>query len=176
MRCKRAEHRAVSLRKGETPMKRILITIVLLVAAVAALAAPPRRGAAPGERGAGPRQGQRGPGEVLPPQLLAELLDLTDAQQTQLTALRETQRAAIEPLREQQQANREALEAAVEAGNAQRAGELLIANRGIATQIKAAHDAFKASFEAILTADQKAKFAVFEEIAELRRERRGPRG
>lgn len=35
-------------------------------------------------------------------------------------------------------------------------------------QIKAAHDAFKASFEAMLTADQKAKFALYQELVERR--------
>ena len=129
-------------------------------------------GGPPPQDAEGPRPG--GPGGELPPALLAEFLDLTEAQIAQVQSLRDTLRATVEPLHETQRANQEQLRAAVEAGDAAKAGALLVANHGIAQQIKAAHDAFRTSFEGILTSEQKAKFAVYQELLELRRDR-GPR-
>ncbi len=146
-------------------MKRILIAILTLTLAGAALAAPGgRRPAGPG----GP-QGQRGPGgQFLSPQLIAEFLNLTEAQKTQARTLHESQRATIQPLRDQVRANRAAVRDAVDAGNAQQAGQLLIAGKAIRDQIKAAHDTFATQFEAMLTAEQKAKWAVIKELRDLR--------
>ena len=56
-------------------MKRISITI-LIVTLVAAVAIAAPRG---GRRGPGPQQ-ERSRGEILPPQLFAEFLGLTEAQ------------------------------------------------------------------------------------------------
>jgi Spy/CpxP family protein refolding chaperone len=81
-------------------------------------------------------------------------------------------RTTIEPLREQQKANHEAIRAAVEAGNAAQAGQLLITNHNLGQQIKAAHDTFQTAFEALLTAEQKAKWDVYQEIVEIRRQPR----
>lgn len=153
-------------------MKRILIFTLTLIIAIAAVAAPQqRRGPGPGpgaqERGdGGPGRGPRGGG--LSPEALADFLDLTEAQIAQADALRETQRAAIEPLREQMRANREALEAAIASGNAQQIGEATLAGKAIRDQIKAAHDAFETSFAALLTASQKAKWDVYQELASMR--------
>jgi Spy/CpxP family protein refolding chaperone len=165
-------------------MKRIALTLALtLIVATAAVAAPQHRGAGPGGPGApgGPGSPQQGMqaghargGEILPPALLAEFLGLTEAQIASIQTLRESQRATIQPLVEQQRANREQIRAAVEAGDAAKAGALLVANHQIAQQIKAARDAFRTSVEALLTAEQKAKFAIYQEIQELRRSR-GPR-
>lgn len=152
-------------------MKRISIPILLItLIAVAAVAAPgPGRGPGGGP-GPGAPQGQhQGPGEILPPPLLAEFLGLTEAQIAQIQPLRETLRATVEPLAEQLRANQEQLRAAVDAGNAAEAGQLLIANHGIGQQIRAAHDTFQAAFEALLTSEQKAKWDVYQEISELRR-------
>ena len=102
------------------------------------------------------RPGRGGRGELLPPQALNEFLDLTEAQIAAVQPLRETLRATLEPLRDQVREN----------------GEF---NPAVAQQIKAAHDAFKASFEALLTPEQKAKLAIYDEIKELRRGPRGPR-
>ncbi len=166
-------------------MKRMLVFTLTLIVAIAAVAAPPQRrgpeGAGPqGQRGPGPGGGPRGAG--LSPEALADFLDLTEAQIAQADALRKTQRAAIEPLREQMQANREALEAAIAAGNAQQIGEVTLANKALRDQVKAAHDAFETSFEALLTASQKAKWDVYQELAAMRGSRpddgpsrRGPR-
>ncbi|MGZ5441071.1 MAG: Spy/CpxP family protein refolding chaperone [Thermoanaerobaculia bacterium] len=154
-------------------MKRISIPILLLtLIAVAAVAAPgPGRGpgGGPGAGPGGPQGQQQGPGEILPPPLLAEFLGLTEAQIAQIQPLRGTLRATVEPLAEQQRANQEQLRAAVDAGNAAQAGQLLITNHGLGQQIRAAHDTFKAAFEALLTSEQKAKWDVYQEISELRR-------
>ncbi|HEX2059851.1 MAG TPA: Spy/CpxP family protein refolding chaperone [Thermoanaerobaculia bacterium] len=153
-------------------MKRTLIAALILIVAVAAIAAPPQR---PGRAGGG-AGGPGGPAEGgLPPQLLARFLDLSEAQITQAQALRETLQTTVEPLREQTRANHEEIEAALAAGDSAKAGQLMLANYNLRAQIKAAHDSYKASFEAMLTAEQKAKFAVYQELVELRREGRGPR-
>jgi Spy/CpxP family protein refolding chaperone len=150
-------------------MKRTLIAILTLALATAAFAGPGQRPQA-GPGGPGNPQGQRGPGgALLSPQLIAEFLNLSDAQKSQAQALHESQRTAIEPLREQLRANRQAIGTAVDAGNAQQAGQLLIAGKAIRDQIKAAHDTFATQFEAMLTAEQKAKWAVVKELMELRR-------
>jgi Spy/CpxP family protein refolding chaperone len=148
-------------------MKRISIFLVITLIAVTAIAAP-GRGRGPG----GPQGPQQGPGEILPPPLIAEFLGLTEAQIAQIQPLRETMRTTVEPLREQQKANQEQLRAAVEAGNAAQAGQLLVTNYTLGQQIKAARDAFETAFEALLTSEQKAKWDVYQEIAELRREPR----
>jgi Spy/CpxP family protein refolding chaperone len=162
-------------------MKRITMTILILaMAAVTAVASPPQggmgMGGPPPQNGQGPGSGPRGGGE-LAPAMLAQFLGLTEAQIAQVQALRETLRSTVEPLVETQKANREQLQAAVAAGDAAKAGALAVANYQIGQQIKAARDTFRTGFEALLTAEQKAKFAVYQELMELRRgHRRGPRG
>ncbi|HYH08801.1 MAG TPA: Spy/CpxP family protein refolding chaperone [Thermoanaerobaculia bacterium] len=144
-------------------MKRTLITsLALTLVATLAIAAPPRRP----DAGPGPAPGGR---EGLPPQVLAEFLALSDAQIAQAQALRETLQSTAQPLHEQLRANHEEIEAAVAAGDAAKAGQLLIAGAALRAQLKAAHDTFRNGFTAILTAEQKAKFAVYEELKELRR-------
>ena len=155
-------------------MKRTLILILTLLMTVSIFAAPPRRGAGPGS----PQNAQGGPGgpgggrgEVLSPGALADFLDLDESQIASIETLRETLRSAIEPLREQQRANREAIKTALEAGNAQAAGQAMLANHNLREQMKAARDSFETSFEALLTASQKAKWDVYQEIVELRHSR-----
>ncbi|HEY0140934.1 MAG TPA: Spy/CpxP family protein refolding chaperone [Thermoanaerobaculia bacterium] len=150
-------------------MKRISVIALITILAVAAIAAPPPgRGPAPAGPG-GPAPQHGGPGELLPPRALAELLDLTEAQKSSLETLRSTLQSAVEPLRDQQRTNHEQIESALAAGDAAKAGQLLLANYGLAQQIHAAHETFRAGFEALLTSDQKAKLAVYQEILELRR-------
>ena len=149
-------------------MKRTLIAILILLAATVAFAAPQgRRMQGPGPRG----------GALLPPPAFAEFLGLSAAQTEQVRTLRETERATVQPLAAQVRANQQQIEDALAAGNSARAGELVLANYKLRAQIKAAHDSFRTAFEALLDAGQKAKFAVYEEIVELRREARqqGPR-
>jgi Spy/CpxP family protein refolding chaperone len=149
-------------------MKRISILALITLIAVAAFAAPGRRPANAGPGGPG---GQHGPREILPPPLLAQFLGLTEAQIAQIQPLRETLRTTVEPLREHQRANQEQIRAAVDSGNAAKAGELLVANHALREQMKAAHDTFETSFAAMLTPAQKAKWDVYREISHLRRER-----
>jgi len=164
-------------------MKRTLTTLFTLTIAIAAFAQPrPGRNAgAPGAGGPPPGGGMRRPGGpgpgrgVLPPAALAKFLSLSDAQQTQAQALHETLEATVKPLFEEQRANHEAVKAAIDAGDTTAAAKAMVEVDRVRDQIKAAHDAFKASFTAILTADQKAKFAVLDEIETLRRDARPPR-
>lgn len=139
-------------------MKRILILMLTLMIAASAFAVPHRRPH-------GARDGSR----------MAELLDLTDEQKSQAKALRLNQRATIQPLREKIRGNREQIEDALAAGNSAKAGELMLASYNLRQQIKAAHESFKTSFAALLTPAQKEKWSVFEEMRQLRRERRGRR-
>ena len=148
-------------------MKRILVLILIMTVAIAAVAAPPRRGAGPGA--------QRGPGggrAVLPPQAIADFLALSEAQSDQLKSLRESMKTTTEPLREQQRANREAMQAALEAGDTAKAGEIAMAGHKVRQQIKAAHDTFQTSFAALLTPEQKEKWDVYQQIVKLRRPER----
>jgi Spy/CpxP family protein refolding chaperone len=159
------------VEKEKNMFRRALIPLVALAFTAAVSAAPPR-GAAPA---APPSQAQHaraavGPGELLSPEDLATLLALTDTQKTQIQTLRDAVRTTVEPLREQQRANNEKLRAAVEAGNAAEAGALLIANKTLADQIRTAHESFATAFNALLTPAQQAKFAVYREIVELRRD------
>jgi Spy/CpxP family protein refolding chaperone len=151
-------------------MKRTLITIlVLTMISAAAVAAP--RGGRPGPGGPPPQNARGGD---MPPGVFAEFLGLTEAQTAQIESLRETMRATTAPLHEQLEANHEEMRAAVEAGDAAKAGALAVAGHQLAEQIKSARDTFRAGVEGVLTAEQKAKFAVYQELVELRRER-GPR-
>jgi len=126
-------------------MKRIAIVVLSLIVAVAAIAKPSRRGN------------------------LSEILDLTTEQQEQLKALRETLRTTVEPLREQKRELREQIDAAVDAGNAQQAGQLVISERALREQFKAAHESFETSFEQILTPEQKQKWDTHKETRTPRR-------
>jgi Spy/CpxP family protein refolding chaperone len=137
-------------------MKRTLIAALILTTTIAATASPRQRRPSP------ERMRER----------VADVLSLTDAQKSQAESLRLTMRATIEPLRAQLRNNREAVKTAVDAGNAQQAGQLLVANKSVREQIKAAHESFQTQFAAILTAEQKAKWSVLQELRESRRDQR----
>lgn len=143
-------------------MKRILITTLTLMLAAAAVAAPPGRRA----------EGQRGGRAMARPERLAAVLHLTESQRTSVRALAETMNATMQPLLEERRANREALKAAVEAGNAAKAGELAIANHNLRNEFKAARESFHNSVAALLTAEQKAKWEMARELRQSRRHRR----
>jgi Spy/CpxP family protein refolding chaperone len=83
---------------------------------------------------------------------------LTDAQKSQIAALRDSRRAAIEPLRARLRANRAEIREAVAAGNSAKAGELLVASHELRRQIRTARQSFRTSFEALLTPEQKTKW------------------
>jgi len=143
-------------------MKRILIPTLTLMLTVAAVAAPP------GRRGDGPRGDRR----MARPARLAELLDLTESQRTSVRALRETLKAKMQPLIEQRRANREALKAALDAGDAAKAGELALANHKLRSQFRTARESFKTSVAALLTPEQNTKWEIAREMREKRRPRR----
>lgn len=151
-------------------MKRTLIALLVLTIATTAFAAP---GRGPGGPGAdrGPEGSGPGPQALLSPPALAEFLGLSEAQIAQVQSLREQLEATARPLAEQQRANQQAIEEALAAGNAARVGELMLANYNLRSQMTAAHDAFKAGFEGVLTAAQQSKWAVYNEIVELRGQR-----
>lgn len=111
--------------------------------------------------------------DAVNPRIAAEFLDLTDAQKSQAQSLRLSMRATIEPLRAQLRNNREAVKAAVDAGNAQQAGQLLISGKAVREQIKAAHENFESQFVALLNAEQKSKWATLQELRKARRDARG---
>ncbi|HJQ40364.1 MAG TPA: Spy/CpxP family protein refolding chaperone [Thermoanaerobaculia bacterium] len=131
-------------------MKRTVMFLLILLTAVVAFAAP--------------QHGRT----ILPPPAMAEFLSLNEQQSDQMKSLRETLQSTVEPLREQIRANRDALEAALAAGDSAKAGEIATANYAIRNQIKAAADSFQTSFAALLTPEQKAKWSVYQEIAQLR--------
>lgn len=123
--------------------------------------------------GPGMGQGMGFGGDFLHPQLLIEFLDLTEAQQAQISTLRESFRATVAPIHEQIAANRAKIEDAVAAGDAAAAGALLIQNRDLQAEVKAAREAFSASVLALLTDAQKAKWEIYQELVDLMG--RGPR-
>ncbi|MFZ2492058.1 MAG: hypothetical protein WA208_11285 [Thermoanaerobaculia bacterium] len=110
-------------------------------------------------------------GQLLGPAMIAEFLDLSAAQIEQVKALQAKLGETLKPFHEEQRANGEALKAAVDAGDALKAGQALIAGKAIREKIKAAIDAHKAAFATLLTAPQKAKWDVYQEIQALRAKR-----
>lgn len=138
-------------------MKRTLIAALILTFTAAAMAAPP------GGRGG---RGMRQPGR------LADLLDLTESQRASVQALRDAMKSKMQPLIEERRANREALKAALDAGDAAKAGELAVANHNLRRQFRAAHESFQTSVAALLTPAQRAKWEVARELREMRQTRR----
>jgi Spy/CpxP family protein refolding chaperone len=149
-------------------MKKTLVTLLALALGVSAFAAAPPHRQAPGQ-GQGQAEGERQGGDVLPPRALAAFLGLTEAQVEQTQAIRESMRTAIEPLREQIHVNRDLMQAALEAGDAAKAGQLALANFDLRKQIEAARESADTQFQALLTAEQKAKWDVYQQILEARR-------
>jgi Spy/CpxP family protein refolding chaperone len=143
-------------------MKRIALTLTLVLAfATAAFAQPgPPPGAPPHPAG----------------DPLATYLNLTADQKAAWEAAHEAFEAATQPLFEKQRAAHEQLGALLESksNDACGIGAQMIAIRAIGDQIKAAHDAFEAKRESVLTADQKVKLEAFEAAAQFLRDREGP--
>lgn len=147
--------------------RRILFTVSAALVVLAAVAVAQEAGAGRLARG----QGRFGDGMR---QRAAVILDLSDAQKAEWARIEAATRAKIEPLAAQQRANRAALQAemARETADARRVGELMIANREIREQMRAAREQTRLQFDAILTPEQKAKH---DELRALREERRGRR-
>ena len=141
------------------------LALSLLLAAALPLAAQPRGN---GPNGGGPPGPGNGPGPGGPPpvmgapspeEVLKDVLGLSDAQLTQLHTLLDSRRTAGEALRTQLENAHKALHDAVEATTPDPAavGNAVLAVRGLEKQLQTAGDSFKTAFEALLTADQKAK-------------------
>jgi Spy/CpxP family protein refolding chaperone len=151
-------------------MKRTLALMTLLLATTLFADQPPKqRPPAPPPQANGPKAGPAD--ELLSPPQMAIFLNLSDAQKASLQQINESAQAIVRPLAEQARANEDAIETAVKAGDAAKAGQLLVANYAIGQQIKAALDAAKTASDAVLTAEQKAKLAIYREIIELQHQR-----
>jgi Spy/CpxP family protein refolding chaperone len=106
---------------------------------------------------------------------LVAYLNLTADQKAAWDAARKEFDTAAQPLFDKQRDADEALHTALDAKSADACsiGTQMLAIRAIGDQIHAAHDALEAKLEAMLTADQKAKYEAFEAAAQLLR---GPEG
>ncbi|MEW6366157.1 MAG: Spy/CpxP family protein refolding chaperone [Acidobacteriota bacterium] len=111
-----------------------------------------------------------GPGDHMV-ELLTRVLSLTEKQQSAWKQIRTQTEKTIDPLATQLRGIHESIRTKLESGNAEPAdvGQLMIDAHSIEAQIRSATDAGKESFAAILTEDQRAKLALFEEIMELMR-------
>jgi Spy/CpxP family protein refolding chaperone len=147
-------------------MKKLVLT--LLLAATLPLAAQRGPGGPPpgGPNGAGPG-GPPAAGPQQPPdEALKDVLGLTDAQLAQLHTLLDSRRTAAEALRAQIEAAQKAVHDAVEAATPDPTaiGNAILALQNLQKQVQSANESFKASFTAILTADQKAKYDAIEAL------------
>ena len=140
-------------------MKRAIILLTVLTAMAVTAAAQP--GPPPP-----PRRGD----------VLADYLQLNDAQKSAWKSARSDFEAAVKPLHDQQRAAHEQIEQLMSGANPDPAavGKLMVSIKAIGDQIKAAHDALETKLGATLTTEQKAKFQAFEAAREFLQQR-GPR-
>lgn len=96
---------------------------------------------------------------------LATALNLTADQQTQVKALHEQLKAQMTPLMAQSKQQHEELKSLMNGTNpdANEVGQKTLAANQTQGQIKALHESFKTKLVALLTPDQKAKFAQMEQ-------------
>lgn len=96
---------------------------------------------------------------------LAAALNLTADQQTQVKALHAQLKAQMTPLMAQSRQQHQELKSLMNGTNpdATEIGQKTLAANQTEGQIKALHENFKAKFTALLTADQKTKFAQMEQ-------------
>jgi Spy/CpxP family protein refolding chaperone len=155
--------------RKELHMKRI-IAIASIVLLTAAAGAQLRRGPGPmGGPMGGPMAGPGGPGGN---PALAEYLSLTTEQKAAWETIQSDLRTSGQALHEQERSLADQLESATEATAI---GNLVLQLRAIGTKLEAARASADARFSALLTADQKAKFAAFQAASEFLH-RRGPGG
>jgi len=121
----------------------------------------------------GPPGGPGGPGPNN--SALADYLALTSQQKASWETIQSDFRASAESLHTQEHALAEQLQTALEGNDATAIGTLMLQIRGIHEQIHAAKDASDAKFAALLTSDQKVKFAAFQAAVEFLQQR-GPGG
>ncbi|MCB1054504.1 MAG: Spy/CpxP family protein refolding chaperone [Acidobacteria bacterium] len=109
---------------------------------------------------------------------LADALDLTEDQQAAWKTLRDDLQATITPLAEQAQEQHTQLRDLLDAGttDAQVVGELVLSTHAIGQKIQAARDATEASFRALLTSEQLAKYDELQTRRDEHGSRHGHRG
>jgi Spy/CpxP family protein refolding chaperone len=109
---------------------------------------------------------------------LARHLELTEEQRTQAQAIHEATRDQVQPIRERSMELHGELRELLEqpAPDAAAVGTLVIAVHANRDQIRQLHEEARASFEAILTAEQLAKLGELEARRDERRGGRGERG
>ena len=129
-------------------MKRIIIPVLILVAvaAVAVAQMPPR---------------EMPSREII--DRAANFVGLTADQRAQWEAMHKELAASLQPLFDQRRTAHHNLESLLEAtpADACAIGNAAIAAHSVDAQLKAAHDAFKAKAESILTPEQKTKLEAF---------------
>lgn len=96
---------------------------------------------------------------------MAEKLGLTEDQKEAAKKVHEEARTRSEPLMEQHHEQMEEIHSLLDAGtaNATEIGEKMIAAHATGKQLRAVHEETKASFAALLTAEQRAKLDEMEE-------------
>lgn len=140
-------------------MKRISIATLAIVILMTTSAFA--QGRPPG----GPGPGPGGPGPNNSP--LADYLALTTEQKTAWESIQTEFRAAAETLHSQERTLAEQLRVALDGTDATTIGTLMLQIRAIHGQIGTAKQAADAKFAALLTADQKVKFAAFQAAVEF---------
>ena len=129
-----------------------MIAVVVLALAGAAVAGGPHF-----KRAGGPHMVfEHGGGHMA---RMAEKLDLTEDQKEAAKKLHEEAMTRAEPLMEQHHQQMEEIHSLLDAGTATATeiGEKMIAAHATGKQLRAVHDETKASFTALLTAEQRAK-------------------
>jgi Spy/CpxP family protein refolding chaperone len=131
-----------------------LIAAIIAVLAVTTIAFAAGPGFGP--RHPGDRDGWRG---AAMKQRVATILDLSEAQLSQWNAIQTATHEKMDPLAAQRRANAAALRAEMtgEQPSSTRVGDLMIANRQIAEQMRELREQSRAQFEAILTPEQKTR-------------------
>jgi hypothetical protein len=106
-----------------------------------------------------------------------EALALSDSQKASLEALRQEFASDVQTLFEQRRSLHDQIEAALEAANPDPTaiGRLVIADHGVAGQIRAAHDQFETRFKALLNSEQLTNYAALSENGVCARPAKGPR-
>jgi Spy/CpxP family protein refolding chaperone len=104
-------------------------------------------------------------------------LGLTDTQKASMQQLRQSLATAIAPLIEQRRSYRDQIDAALEAASPDPTaiGRLVIADHGVAEQIRAAQDQFETAFQALLTPEQLANYTALRENGVRAQRGQGPR-
>jgi Spy/CpxP family protein refolding chaperone len=154
-------------------MKRSETVVFVALFTAAVLSAQPagRRGGPPEGFGAlGAAKGELSSACI-------EALGLTDAQKASLGTLRQDVATTLQPLFEQRRSYHDQIETALEAETPDPAavGRLVIADHGIAGEIRAAHEQFLTRFQALLTPEQLTNFTALRDNGVCAPRRRGPR-